>query len=381
MYHASDRFQRAPKGAPTLVTYADVYHGDEFVTRLTETGDGNLDRDEEAAIRWTYSSTLVDTEGDLVPTSARTDILNPYRAALHVHKGFRFADGTEETVPCGVYRFRTIEVGEEEGALSIRVEGFDASIACQKKLPRPYVVTAGESIESEIARLLTTVLPSLSFRLPTTGFTAPALLLRGGDEPWAQAVKLAESAGCSLSMGRDGVCEMSPKIAQASQAYAWRYEEGENADFWTPTRTLTLDDLANVVIVEGTNSGTAAIRAVAADGDPTSDTYRRGPLGEQVVVVESERVTTAAQAQAMANGKLVEMLGPSETVEFVASPNPALDLGDTVLVTRERLGIVDRPMIVQRVGLSNDVGTGMLVSARRSILTGALNPFGEAVAA
>ena len=90
-----------------------------------------------------------------------------------------------------------------------------------------------------------------------------------------------------------------------------------------------------------------------------------------VLEVESEKVTSNDQATAMARAILSRELGPQEQVQFRALINPGLEPPDVVSVTRERLGLEDRRMIVTRIEMppTFEENATMLVTARRSILT------------
>lgn len=368
MQQVSERFLAAVDDSPTVVSYADVYHGLELVKAGLSIESGDLTIDSTATVRRTLRATAIDVDGDLVPGAAATDeILDETRAEVHVRSGFRFADGSEELQPCGVFRPRSTSRAAD-GGVTIEIDGYDRSVACQTNLAHAWAIPAGEAVEAEAARLLTEVLPGLTVRSVETGFTTPALLLPEGSDPWGEATQLVTAAGCELSIDRLGDGEIAPATVAASQARVVRFVAGEN-QFWNPKVSRTVDDLYNVVVVVGSHSSTSGIRAVAADTDPSSRTYYRGPFGARVWIERSERVSSQPQADAMANALLVRKLGPAETITLECPPNAAIDEGDTMLVHHEPLGIYQRFGVIEKIGLPFGADR-MTLSARKSILTG-----------
>lgn len=377
MYPVSARFLAAPKSSHVAIVRADVYHAQQFVRSLDVIGD-DVSADETATIRRVATLTFSDPDDDLVPTTARrvNEVLDPYRAEIKVSRGFRYTDGTEELAPLGWFRMRNLRITEHaDGGVALSTDGFDRSLVCQDRLPTAWPIPAGAAVEQEIARLLVGVFPGMTFALIDSGHVTPSLLLPEGANPWTEASKLAESIGARLSMNRDNVCVLQPETTTAANDYLWSFTEGVDADFWQPDRTVTVDDVANYVVVVGTNSQGATVRGVAYDDDPESPTWVQGPFGQRVHTEQSERVVSSQQATDMAKAVLVKRLIASEDVTFEATVNPALDEGDTVAVTRARLGLHERRMIVKSIRWPLVPGEPMRVTARRSVLVGAENPY------
>ena len=105
---------------------------------------------------------------------------------------------------------------------------------------------------------------------------------------------------------------------------------------------------ANVQIITGENtSNSEPVRGVAKDLDPKSPTYVNGPFGAVVEEEQRQGVTSTAMAQDAAVGKLRTSRNAIEEVDFEALPNSALEPGDIVDVSKARLRLVDRPLILQ----------------------------------
>jgi hypothetical protein len=124
-----------------------------------------------------------------------------------------------------------------------------------------------------------------------------------------------------------------------------------------------------VVTVIGTNSAAPNVRGSAWDANPSSPTYRGGPYGTRTKVVRSENAITNTQAQAMANAYLIQLLGPQDTLSFTAVPNAALDVGDTVMMTRARMGVSGAAYVIAGIDLPLTADTGMTIRCQRSVLT------------
>jgi hypothetical protein len=109
--------------------------------------------------------------------------------------------------------------------------------------------------------------------------------------------------------------------------------------------------------------------------DPSSPTYRfSAEYGEHIRTVTSDLVMSNEQATAMARALLSRSLGPQDEVQFTAIPNAALDPGDTVVVTRELLGMNGDRMIVAHFELPLLATEGMPIRCRRSVYTGEATP-------
>jgi hypothetical protein len=244
----------------------------------------------------------------------------------------------------------------------------DSASDCQNALHHPVAIEHNTPINMAIPKLLSPKHPTLQYEFGEVAFSTPALVVPEEGDAWAAAQKLAESAGMKLYINRLDVCTMRPIVTSADRIPSWHFIEGENSDFMQPVRKVQKPP--NVVRVVGTNSSAGSgIFGEAADIDPKSPTYRYGLYGERVRTVKSERVTSSEQATAMAKGVLARMLGSTEEVSISAIPNPALDVGDTVWITRERLGLVEKPMIVVDIRMPLIPGQDMSVTLRRSVLT------------
>lgn len=371
MQDVSDKFRRAVKHSHTAVSKIEVQRTGDPEGVIIPVRGGTFIAGSDDSIRRSISGLeAVDDDGALTPTGP-LDLLDPFTTVIIGYRGIDFKDGSApEYVQQGVYQLGTLDVSEDEGAVILEGDCYDSSIRAQRPLTNPFAIPNGTAVEQAIASLIVKSIPWASFALAHTNLTTPPLLIRDGESPWDQALKLAEEGGgYSLGTNHLGSFELAPAVTMIAPTHVWHFEEGKNADFWNARRRVSSDMFPNHIVVLGTNSNTSGIRGEAWDADIRSPTYRYGPYGDVPFYVRSERIASSVQAQRAAQGILFKKLGPSEECTFSAVPNPALELGDTVMVTRERMGLFGRRMIVTKIELPAQSDAEMTVTCKRSVMT------------
>lgn len=368
MFPITARQRQLLKESHTALFRADVVRADQKLAELVVTG-GDVTTEDGIAIQGSTSFTLVDPDGSMTVTEA-TDLLSPYGTEIKLWRGIGTGaeDPDDDLIPQGVFRITKYGIRDAaSGGIETQIVGYDRALRCEGSLDHDYPIQAGIAYETALVRMLLEKQPGLTFRMVETDLTTRGMLLPKSKNVWTEARRIARSFGCRLRFDRNGICVLEPVAVKASGTFVWEFIEGDNADFWDIDRSLYTDDLANVVVIE--SSVRQGIEGRAADMDPKSPTYSQGLYGEVVYSESSELVVTQTQANAAAAGILADKLGASEDVTFSAVPNPALDIGDTVEVTRESLGIEQRQMIVRKVVLPMTATDPMTVTCRRSILT------------
>ena len=105
-------------------------------------------------------------------------------------------------------------------------------------------------------------------------------------------------------------------------------------------KSWNADAVYNRVIASGESlDDSPPVQGVATDDNPLSPTNYFGEFGRRPRFFVSQMITTEAQAEDVAAGILAGALGTSQTVEFGAIVNPAMEPGESVLIQRERLGV------------------------------------------
>lgn len=367
MYFTTEKFKRTLKESHTAISRIDAITTGQDVAATLTTMAGTLTQDYDDATRWSLDATLVDPDNRDLGTLQ--SLLNPLRTVYKAYRGVRYLDGTEESVPCGTYYPTEVKFKEVNGAPTIILKGFDASTRCQDDLATPIYLASGTPVTEAVPAILRAKLPSMQFSIGSMQWTTPTLIMRENIDPWQTSMKLMSSGGNDLHMNRLDVCVSDTRKLTVDPVAVWDFIEGANADFWEPEVSSGNDAYPNVIVVVGDNPAAPNVWGTAWDNDPKSDTYRYGPYGEHVRTIHSEFLTSSEQAYQMAAYWLSKLLGPQNEVTFSAIPNPALDVGDTVTVTRARLGLNMTKMLVSHIELPLDPGGAMTVTCRRSIIT------------
>lgn len=370
MFQVSDRFKAKLNETHEVVCRLEISHGHE--SEFVDIIGGSVIQDADAPTRRAMGCDLVFDDSESYDDIYA--LLEPSTATLRPWRGIRFEDDTEELVPLGVFfQDKPVEIVTQNGGGRVwRLSAYDASGLCQRPLSRPFSIPAGTTLNDMVAQLLLTRVPTMTFRLAESEFTAPSLLLLPGDDVWEKATDLMFAAGWELGMSRDGVCESVHRpIAPVANA-VWSYVEGPGCQFNNPTRAKGAPTAPNVVRVIGQHSSTAGVAGEAADMDPASDTYRYGKGGERVMTITSTKITSDNQATQMAGVTLAQELGKEDEVTLAVIPNPALDLFDTIAVTKLGFGLDAKRMLLNRSECPLTTGTSgtansMSVTLRRGV--------------
>lgn len=365
MLPVSARFLRATRESHDMVMKAEIIAvGGDVIAPVVVTGGSTIfDVDAQITIGGTLEA--VDELSELVPTGNQ-DKLSPFLSEVQISRGIQFAPDDIEWCLLGLLRVKKLGIGAADGVVTLSCETYDRSIQVQRKMGRMYPIEGGK-IETVIPPLISRQLPNATFELPVTRFEVPPLLLAASDETWASAQSIANSMGFTVRVTRPGTFRIEPAYRGAAGSRI-DFIEGVNADFFDVERGIDSDGIPNVIIVQGTHPNAPGIQVEVGDIDPSSPTYRYGPYGEQVEIIESEKIVDQEQALEAGLAVLAARLGIADVVEFNAIPNAALDLNDVVYVTRERLGIVNRPMRVARIDMPHRADELMHVTARRSLV-------------
>ena len=343
MRPVSDAFLQAVTGSHTAVSYVHVLRDNDFVVQL-EVTDGSITLDQTAATRGRLDVTLA--ELDLVPTDPEA-ALAPYGNELRAYRGVRYRDGSTEIVSLGIFRIDETSVTDTaEGGVEIRVTGLDrSSRVIDAKFEEPYLLAAGTNIVTAIEDCVRIAIPDLTTSLESTALTTPLLVGEEGGDRWKFVQDLAASLGRSLYFDGDGVLTGQP-VTNPSGTPQLTIAEGDGGVLLTAGRRWNRQGTCNRVIATGENAGESApARGVATDDNPLSPTYYYGQYGKVPRFYSSQILTTDDQAADAATAILSRELGTTQSVDFGAIVNPALEPDDLVQITRLRAGIDEQHVI------------------------------------
>lgn len=339
MYQVSQAFRDAVRGSHTAVSWVEILGAGENVDGWS---DARVKMEALAAIRSTFSMTVLDPVGRYVDRGRPDDLLSRFGSEVRPWRGVRYDNGTIEAVPLGTFRIEGNAPVEAGSGFQLTITGRDRSAIVSRRTPRSIAVMNGTPINEAIMAIVRVMLPSARFNLVEVPEVTGTMLIQAGDSPWEKAVQLAAASGLVLYVDRLGIFCTSPGLDPNAQA-VWLFDEGPNCTFAdVPTIDKgTGQPVPNGFIVRGNSNGgsSSGIRGEAWDEDPKSPTYRYGRYGENVEVVETDKVRNNTQAQAAAELLLRRALGRSVEFSFSGVPVPHLDPYDIVWARRRQVGV------------------------------------------
>lgn len=366
---------------PTYNTYAQVLAQYATYTAL-------------AAVS-SYSSVKVITGYDIgtaydviIPSSA-SDLITPYGNELKIYRGITFQrrrvaasyativgdyatyavlaanvanyqtindrtgpwETVEEYVPLGVFVITDVDIDDAPDGVTVNVTGADRSIRISRaRWTDPYKVAKGTAVETAIGDLLADRWSSITTAFTATGATTTLSVLGVDTEndPWQDAVKLADAVAFDLYFDQDGICVLSPKRDYTDVTGDETYVEGTEAMVLGAQRRLTSEGVYNAVVVSTEGTEDVQFRSTALDDDPASPTYVYGPFGLVPTFRSSPLINTQAAADKYAAAVLNQIKGTTEAIAWNQLVDPSLDAGDTVTVVNTGARIA-RTLVLDRI--------------------------------
>lgn len=320
-------------GSHTRAVQVEVW---DFVRReqvaALDVEDGTVSATLDAALTRRLDASVVAEEWlPLTPTNA----LSVYGPVVRASSGVEL-DGGAELAPLGVLRVTSLDARASAAGERLAVGAYDLGWNVQGASPAPVAISSGTPVEDAVRRLVRARDPRLVVELGYSGFECPSLYFEPSTDLWAEARRvMREGAGLELMFTVDGVC-VARDVTGGPEV--WHFHDGADGVCVEIGHTADAEEINNGVVVVSTHSGQVPVRGAAYDLDPDSPTYWHGPFGKRPVVIASEVVRTAGQARRAALGHF-HALPPTQRVEITCVVNPLLDVGDTVRVTSDRLGL------------------------------------------
>jgi hypothetical protein len=263
------------------------------------------------------------------------DILSPLGSELAVEYGILLPSGLTEWIP--VIRGPITDVARSrpttgnEAALTVTVADRSSKVA-EARMDQPTQTVASATTVSEIRRLITEVLPTVTVT-DLTGSTQVAAQIDIERERWADGVeKLADSIGAEVFADPLGAFVIRPQPLLTNTP-VWTVAAGAGGLLISIDEKKTRDLTYNRIVASGQRTdGIPPVWAVVSDTDPTSPTYINGPFGIKTRFFASPLLTTTAQCTSAATSWLARTTGMHGSVTLTVLPNPALDVGDVLLV-------------------------------------------------
>ena len=374
MYASSAALKTAILTDHIVISKAEVWASDQKLQEIN-ISEGTVQVDARSAVRRTCEITLItDRETtNLVPDND-FDLLTPFGNELRLYRGVQYSNGTEEYVPLGVFVIIEVAISDTNDGVKIQLKGEDRSIRISRaKFTAPYQMVAG-TLESSLTALLQNRYPDVETAFPTTNVSITNIVLgtEQDNDPWKDAVEIAELVGFDLYFDQNGVARMNQFPTLDGSVVVATFVEGDGTTVTSLNRTISTKSTYNGVIytIEGTEVATP-IRVEVWDEDPASPTYRFGVFGEVPVFIETSLVATQAEAISAAISLLNIYVGSQEVINWESLVDPTLDAQDVVYV-KSNGSKVDRLVIIDSIDIPLTPQGSMSANARtvRVVATG-----------
>lgn len=273
----------------------------------------------------------------------------------------------EEYVPLGVFGITKVGVNTTTDGIRLDVSGLDRSKRISdNRWTEPYAIATGTNVGTALLALLQDRWADIETSFTATDETTTAVILGldTGNDPWADARKIATAAGLDLYFDGNGICVLEPVPDYETATAAETYVEGEEAMVLSASRDLSREGVYNAVIVTAEGSDTdQAYRAEALDDDPSSPTYVYGPFGRVTLFASSPLIKTQAAANRYAKTRLAKLKGRNEAISWTQLVDPSLDAGDVVSVTNSASRL-SRTIVLDRLTIPLGATEAMQAVAR-----------------
>jgi hypothetical protein len=310
--------------------------------------DGSVSVDRAQAYRRRCDLRLVDPTGSIVPAAA-TDLLSVVSGnEVRLWRGLALPGvAAPEYKALGTFGLGRVQVADSAKGVGIALTAYDRSRAVDRnRWASPYVVAAGGLATDVLQAIILDRRPGTAFRVTASAHTLPRLVFDEQASPWTDSVKgIADSMGYEVFFAPDGVCVIQPVPDPAAAPVVASYVEGPQMTITDLSKDMDNERVYNYVVLSGENTtNTVAVRGSAWDSDPRSPTYAGnpeavppippGPYGLVPYFEASPFITTVAQGQAAAAGRVRNLKGVPEVLAWNGLVNPCHEESDVVHVTR-----------------------------------------------
>lgn len=361
----TDRLEAALAQSHTVSVAAYVYApgSSEAIECPVIGGQVTADRDAQVRRQGTVEVTFDGTGEGLTVDLVRE---LPYGGWASVERGVRYADGSVERVPLGLFRVENVAWSELTGTATLALADRMAQVRDEPLLapfqPAGLVPSvAAVELVTEVfgATIDYTILPGLPAEAVITDATYV-------DDRAAALSDLAAACGAWALFDVHGDFVLMPRAPDPPTDPVATIAAGAGGVLEAASETLDRSSVRNGVMVRGqADADTAPFSALATFDDPTSPIRWGGPFGRVAMIVDSQAVGNVTAAQATADALLNLRLGLSRTLELEAVPWPFLEPDDriTVVHTAGRVEV----QAINRVELDLAASGGMRIVATSAV--------------
>jgi len=345
----------------------DAYLGGSLVLELSLTG-GSVSADARRSVLRTAESLTFAPLDDYTHAEIY-DVLTLPGLELQIQRGFVLADGSEVMAALGRFVVDEVSYQRTPAGSELSVSGSDLSVRIARaRWTEPYSIASGTGLAEALADLLrdrwglVNTSGILATVCPDT-LSAKAVFEAGAaSDPWSDACNLADAHGYVLYFDPTGIATIRPAPSLSGAAPVYAFAAGATAIITEATRVSPVQQIYNGVIATGEGSEIEApVRGEAWDDDPSSPTYRYGPLGSVPYFFSSPLLTTTEMCETAAASRLAAILGRVEQLSWSHIPHPGLAPLDVVSVALEA---VTRTYILDAVTIPLAASGAMTAVAR-----------------
>jgi hypothetical protein len=268
----------------------------------------------------------MDTDPALFSTDVNA-LLSSYHSVLKVSSGIGYPNGSREIFP--IFTGRIYE-SERAGNGGMHVECEDlASDVIAYQFESPQVSVKTNTIVQEIHRLIGQAIDSPTFGVDNVGTALTPSLVWDTDRGKALD-DLAQALAARWYALGDGsfVVREYPYTAGVP---VLTLSDASGGTTMTADRTVSRVGTYNsIVVVSERMDGTAPIRAIARDTDPSSPTYFGGPFGKVSNIVKVQTPLSQGQAEQLALMLLAASTALAEQWSIDCVPDNTIEPGDTI---------------------------------------------------
>jgi hypothetical protein len=360
MFASSERFAASIVSSHDVYTRCDVLDktGQLIVATLDVVG-GSVSVDTSRKTRRQTSITLQDPTGNLVPDEV-TDLLQTYSGyQLQLWRGISWRDGTHEEFPLGTFDPSNPKINDTGDSLEISLDAYDHSKYISRvRWITPYVVPSGGNVATVIRDALETRMPGLQYNFQPTNSTVPGATLgtSADNDPWDDLTKIAASDGMELFFDARGVVVLRDIPDPENDLIVRTFDDGEDSVVTSFRRENDASKMYTGVIVYSEGSEiTEPIRVEVW----RQDTDLRIPYFFPTGLIQTvEQATKTGES-------LLRTVGRAEfAVEMTAIPDPRLEDGDVVRITRDRARL-DDAFVVSGITMPLDADSEMTIATEK----------------
>lgn len=320
MYDVTTRFLRALRVGGTVDISCTAWASGEYLGTVPVTGGTVTVDASKVGVRRTMT---------LETTADQWDALSAYGIELRPFRGVRYADGTVERVPLGVFGIDAAKQAYgSDGKVSLTCADRFATVQrAQFETPE----TTSGSATSEISRLMLAPFvspPSSTISATSVVDATDSLFERDRGQAIAE---LCKAAACEAYFDTSGDVVVRD-LPSLSSDYDWAINSGDLGVMVSGSKERNRQNAFSVVIVTAADvDGFPPFDPVTVeDDDPTSPTYVSGNFGRVPFFYSAPEIADEDQARLAGQGLLDQQRGRGAQLSLEAIVNPALEGGDII---------------------------------------------------